>query len=101
MAFTPPANEVWTCEVCRKSVREGFDVSGKFLCNECWAAPFKSSPAEKPPLGLISKDSWKEARFWDLISTLARYREANKEYPREWLTELYERLYDYFHGARP
>ena len=50
----------------------------------------------RPPLGLtprnIAEELFNEARIWDIIEAMHRYKEANMAYPAEWREELKERL---------
>lgn len=57
---------------------------------------YESSVVPRPPLGLTPRDIaealFNEARIWDIIEAMHRYKEANMAYPAEWREELKERL---------
>lgn len=42
----------------------------------------------KPPIGVIPYEIWLERRCVDLWNAIQRYKEANLDYPPDWLTEL-------------
>ena len=42
----------------------------------------------RPPLGIMPEHIWDSRRFDDLQSAIARYYEANKPIPKEWLNEF-------------
>lgn len=44
----------------------------------------------KPPLGVTSRDMWDRKRQGDLADAMARYLEAGKKIPKEWLDEYNE-----------
>ena len=42
---------------------------------------------EKPPLGLIPYDIWREQRMQDIRQAMGRYAGANMDIPKEWVDE--------------
>ena len=50
-------------------------------------------PVESP-LGIISKNIWKEQRLGELRGAVERYLEANQRVPIEWIEEYNELLED-------
>jgi len=48
----------------------------------------KLQNTKKPPFGLIPHYIWIEQRIEDIIKAIDRYREVNKEIPKEWYFEL-------------
>lgn len=49
-------------------------------------------PKQKPPLGLKPQKIWVEERIKEILEAMARYNEAGKAIPREWLEELGEHI---------
>ena len=50
----------------------------------------KKSKSIKPPLGIIPRKLWIDERILDLNSAILRYKEAGKEWPKEWDEESIE-----------
>ena len=46
--------------------------------------------SEKPPLGVMPRDMWDRKRQEELAEAMARYMEAGKKIPKEWLDEYNE-----------
>lgn len=53
---------------------------------------YEDTHCQKPPLGLVPRPIRDRERCQEIIEAIARYNEAGKPVPAEWLEELSEKL---------
>lgn len=59
-----------------------------------------ASPAEKPPLGVKPRWLHDKARLLDVLAAIARYVEASKPLPLEWVEEMADLMDRYCKEAK-
>lgn len=76
-----------------KALKLKYDLCGKFY------TPYEKPvhvdgnilvAKPKPPLGVMPRDIWEQKRKEELAEAMARYMEAGKRIPKEWLEEYNE-----------
>jgi hypothetical protein len=70
--------------------RSRTDGCGEFVRG--FGAKESPSTPDKPPLGIMSKQTWEEQRMWDLLCAISRVYEGDGAVKHEWLEELSEKL---------
>lgn len=87
----------WNISLAKETVESISKVVFNFMIvnfkpNDC-GIKFKVA-IPKPPLGIIPKNLWKEARIHDLAECLALHKEKPDDKFLEWAKELYELVDD-------
>ena len=85
----------WRCSNCGKELSYALQ-NGKLVWWECGCGnSWQQGSQSKPPIGLMPRKFWDEKRLNEVSSAIARYINACRPVPPEWIeeyNELVERL---------